>query len=106
MKRCDVPERPHWRELAQDLGFLFHTLHGDPYWDESAYYRFTLRQIEDHIEDPTQELHRMCLDLVAEVVAREELLEKLQLPRPVLGFHRLFMAAKGRRALWPDGPGL
>lgn len=103
-----MPERPHWRQLAQDLGFLFHTIHGDPYWDESAYYRFTLRQIEDHIEDPTQELHRMCLDLVAEVVAREELLEKLHLPRRFWDFiasswQRRDGALYGRMDLVYDG---
>ncbi|QQP94933.1 glutathionylspermidine synthase family protein [Lysobacter enzymogenes] len=81
MKRIVVPERPDWREQAESLGFRFHTIDGAPYWDERACYAFGLRQIEDDIEQPTQELHDMAMALVDEVAGSEQLLERLAIPR-------------------------
>ncbi len=45
-----------------------------------VYYRFTLQEIEERIEAPTQVLHGMCLDLVADVVESEALMTRLALP--------------------------
>lgn len=81
MRRIAVEPRPDWRTQAESLGFVFHTIDGAPYWDESAYYAFTLRQIEDDLEAPTQQLHDMAMALVDEVVASEQLLERLAIPR-------------------------
>lgn len=80
MIRIPSQERPGWRDKANDFGFKFHTMHGEPYWDESAYYQFTLRQIEEQIEDPTAELHQMCLAAVEKVIGNEQLLTKFQIP--------------------------
>ena len=73
MKKILCAERHDWKQTAESLGFLFHTIDDEPYWDESAYYQFTLKQIENDLEDPTTELHDMCMDLVARVVQSEEL---------------------------------
>lgn len=81
MRRLRVEPRPDWRAQAESLGFHFHTIDGAPYWDESAYYAFTLRQVEDDLEAPTQALHDMAMALVDEVVASEQLLERLAIPR-------------------------
>ncbi|UXI67327.1 glutathionylspermidine synthase family protein [Tahibacter amnicola] len=80
MQRIAIAERPDWRETAASLGFRFHTIEGEPYWDESAYYAFTLPQIENDLEDPTTELHAMAMAMVDEVVGNEELLTKLAIP--------------------------
>jgi glutathionylspermidine synthase len=80
MRRVSVAPRPDWRASAQTLGFRFHTIDGAPYWDESAYYAFSLRQIEDDIEAPTHELHAMALSLVDDVVRSEALLSRLAIP--------------------------
>jgi glutathionylspermidine synthase len=80
MKRILCAERHDWKQTAESLGFLFHTIDNEPYWDESAYYQFTLKQIENDLEDPTTEIHQMCMDLVARVVQSEELLERLSIP--------------------------
>ncbi len=80
MFRRDNPERPRWRDQAKELGFGFHTMYGEPYWDETAYYQFSLRQIEQELEDPTAELHQMCLEVVNTVVRDEQWLEKFQIP--------------------------
>lgn len=81
MRRIAIAERPDWRTSAERLGFRFHTIDGAPYWDESAYYAFSLAEIERDIEAPTGELHEMAMDLVGEVVASEELLRRLDIPQ-------------------------
>ncbi len=80
MRRIAIAPRPDWRAKAEALGFRFHTIDGAPYWDESAYYAFTLRQVEDDIEAPTQDLHDMAMSLVDEVVRSEALLSRLAIP--------------------------
>ena len=80
MQRCTIAERPGWQALAREYGFNFHTLYGEAYWDESAYYRFTLAQIEKDLEDPTEELHQMCLDVVERVVADDQLMQRFCIP--------------------------
>ncbi|MDW6004305.1 glutathionylspermidine synthase family protein [Vibrio mangrovi] len=80
MLRLNAEERPHWRDLAKKFGFGFHTAYGEPYWDETAYYQFTLKQIEDDLEKPTEEIHQMCLEVVDTVVGNEYWLQKFQIP--------------------------
>ncbi|MDW6093217.1 glutathionylspermidine synthase family protein [Vibrio rhizosphaerae] len=80
MLRLNAEERPHWRDLAKQFGFGFHTAYGEPYWDETAYYQFTLKQIEDDLEKPTEEIHQMCLEVVDTVVGNEYWLQKFQIP--------------------------
>ena len=82
MQRLAIYEREDWREQAGACGFRFHTIGGAPYWDESAYYAFSLYQIENDIEDPSAELHAMAMGLVGEVVASQELMERLAIPEP------------------------
>ncbi len=81
MRRIALPERSHWKQTAKDLGFQFHTIDGERYWDERGAYRFSLTQVEQHIEDPTAELHEMAMAVVNDAVRSEELLTKLGVPR-------------------------
>jgi glutathionylspermidine synthase len=80
MLRVAIAERPNWRRKAEEFGFKFHTMHGEAYWDESAYYQFSLEQIELDLEAPTEDIQQMCLAVVDDVVNSEELLEKFQIP--------------------------
>ena len=41
MERVSITERPDWREKAHEYGFNFHTMYGEPYWCEDAYYKLT-----------------------------------------------------------------
>ena len=81
MLRLSSTPRANWQKQAREFGFLFHTMYGEPYWDESAYYQFSLNQIENDIEDPTAELHQMCLAVVEDVVNDEALLTRFQIPQ-------------------------
>ena len=80
MFRMPCQPRKGWQKLAQEYGFHFHTMYGEPYWDETAYYQFTLNQIEKDIEDPSAEIHQMCLAVVDEVVNNEQLLTQFCIP--------------------------
>jgi glutathionylspermidine synthase len=80
MKRITLAERDGWRDTARKVGFGFHEMYGEPYWTDGAAYAFTLEQIERDIEDPTQALHELCLDLVADVVTNDETLARLNIP--------------------------
>ncbi|HJZ57669.1 MAG TPA: glutathionylspermidine synthase family protein, partial [Gemmataceae bacterium] len=53
---------------VEEHGLAYHTADGRPYWDESACYQFTAFEINS-LAHATNTLHRMCLDLVQEVIA-------------------------------------
>jgi glutathionylspermidine synthase len=93
MQRIACEERADWREKAEAVGFLFHTMDGEPYWDESAYYGFTLKEIEGDIEAPTAELDAMCRELVTRAIGDERLMRALQIPPALWNF----IAASFRR---------
>ncbi|HLH88385.1 MAG TPA: glutathionylspermidine synthase family protein [Xanthobacteraceae bacterium] len=93
MQRIACEERHDWREKAEAVGFLFHTMDGEPYWDESAYYGFALREIERDIEAPTAELDAMCRELVTRAVGEERIMRALQIPPSLWNF----IAASFRR---------
>ncbi|GAB6053238.1 hypothetical protein JCM17960_20580 [Magnetospira thiophila] len=76
MQRLPLTEREDWRATAAEHGFDFHTFDGDPYWDESACYRFSLAQIEDHLENPATELEQLCFEVVERAIADDEVLLK------------------------------
>lgn len=87
MQRIAISERPNWREKATEYGFQFHTMYGEPYWCEDAYYQFTLAQIEQ-LEAATAELHQMCLQAVEKVVNSEALLTRFCIPKHTWDFVR------------------
>jgi glutathionylspermidine synthase len=81
MLRLPIKERNGWQTKAEEFGFKFHTMYGDQYWDESAYYQFTLKQIEQDLEAPTQEIHQMCLAVVDKVINDDTLMTKFCIPQ-------------------------
>ncbi|CAM3835650.1 glutathionylspermidine synthase family protein [Vreelandella rituensis] len=85
MLRVAVNQRPNWKELAANLGFHFHTIEGEPYWTEDAYYQFTMEQVEKDIEDPTEALHELCLDAVDRICDSDALLSRLAIPEFMWG---------------------
>src|SRR5215470_744573 len=93
VQRITSEERTDWREQADKAGFAFHTIEGERYWDERAYYPFTLEEIERDIEAPTAALEQMCYDLVDRAVKDERILRALRIPER----HWSFMAASWQR---------
>ena len=80
MQRIICPERSDWRTTAEKTGFDFHTIDGERYWDERAYYAFSLEEIEHQIEAPSGEIDAMCLELVSHAVDDENYLRRLKIP--------------------------
>ncbi|MDO5606732.1 MAG: glutathionylspermidine synthase family protein [Paracoccus sp. (in: a-proteobacteria)] len=80
MKKIALPERPGWRDRAAELGFGFADMNGEPYWDETSAYQFTLEEIETRIEDPATELHAMVREAVAVALASDEWLTRMAIP--------------------------
>jgi glutathionylspermidine synthase len=80
MQRIACEERSDWRELADKVGFVFHSTGDARYWDESAYYAFTLAEIERDLEAPTAALDGLCRELVARAVTDERILRRLSIP--------------------------
>lgn len=81
MERLRLPIRPDWQQQAESYGFKFHTIDGEPYWDESAAWKFSLAEIEDDLEDPTAVIHEMCLEAVGEIVESEYWLTRFAIPQ-------------------------
>jgi glutathionylspermidine synthase len=110
MQRITCPERSDWRATAEETGFDFHTIDGERYWDERAYYAFSLDEIEDQIEAPSGEIDAMCLELVSNAVDDEDYLRRLKIPEtfwPLISesWHRDEGSLYGRLDLSFDGRG-
>lgn len=77
-----TPARPDWRSrVERDLGFMFHSPEGAPYWDETRCYVFTAEEV-DVLEAATGDLEHMCLELVDRVVKTgDEAYQRLRIPR-------------------------
>ncbi|MEU3517360.1 glutathionylspermidine synthase family protein [Streptomyces sp. NPDC006654] len=73
MERRTADPRPGWQRTVEEQGVIYPlTRHPDgvlrPYWDESAYYAFTLDEVEA-LEETVAELHAMCLAAADRIVA-------------------------------------
>lgn len=75
MERHTIEPRPGWQQTVEAQGLIYPlTRYPDdslrPYWDESAYYSFTLPEVEA-LEEVVEELHGMCLAAAAHIVDRD-----------------------------------
>lgn len=77
MRRISTEPRNNWQGSVEQLGFGFHTTNV-PYWDESAYYSFTMEEILQ-IENATACLWDLCLQAVQYVIDKN-LYHRFQIP--------------------------
>ena len=77
MQRIPVTPRNNWQKAVESIGFGFHTA-DVPYWDESAYYAFSVPEIEK-LEAVTTELWELCLQAVQYVID-DNLFEQFKVP--------------------------
>ncbi|TDR85487.1 glutathionylspermidine synthase family protein [Enterovirga rhinocerotis] len=80
MNRLSPRRRGDWQAAVERLGFAFHTIEGDLYWDESVAYSFTLKEIEQDIEAPTGEIEALCLSFVDRALRDDAILTRLAIP--------------------------
>ena len=74
MERYAIEPRIDWQKVVEAQGLLFHSLDDVPYWDESAFYLFESKEIEE-IERATYALNEMCLEAVEHVVKNRRFAE-------------------------------
>lgn len=72
MERRTIEPRPVWQQTVEEQGLVYPlTRYPDdslrPYWDESAYYVFSLPEVEA-LEVVVEELHAMCLAAADHIV--------------------------------------
>lgn len=92
MRREASPVRKDFAEQANRIGFAFSHSDGEPYWDESARYVFSLAEIEA-LEKATLELGALFCELAGRIVASEAMMARLGVP----DFARDVIAASWRR---------
>jgi glutathionylspermidine synthase len=60
MRRSAITPRTNWEKKVEELGLIFHHTREGVYWNESAYYEFSAKEV-DVLEAATNELQRLCL---------------------------------------------
>jgi glutathionylspermidine synthase len=78
MERTITPPRFNWQEKVESNGMDYHTIEGQTYWDESAYYSFSSTEI-DELEAATEELHDMCIKAAEHVITHRQY-DRLAIP--------------------------
>jgi glutathionylspermidine synthase len=58
MRRIASPPRAHWQKRVEAAGLTWHTAEDRPYWNESACYEFTAKEV-DLLASATNELEEM-----------------------------------------------
>lgn len=106
MRRFSCDPRANWRRLVEEQGMLYHTTQDIPYWNESAYYAFSLQQIE-RIERVSAELNEMCIAAVGHVIENARYAElgipKLAIPLIEYSWEHDAPSLYDRFDLWFDG---
>ncbi|MEU5917927.1 glutathionylspermidine synthase family protein [Streptomyces sp. NPDC047141] len=79
MERHTIAPRAGWQETVEEQGLVYPlTRHPDgslrPYWDESAYYSFSLSEVEA-LEEVVEELHALSLAAAAHIVEKDRFAE-------------------------------
>lgn len=82
MERIITPPRFDWQQKVESQGMSYHTIEGETYWDETAYYSFSASQI-DELETATAELHELCIAATDHIISNK-LYGKLQIPEAAI----------------------
>jgi len=61
MQRRVLRPRPNWEQTVEGQGLIYHHTQGQVYWDESACYAFSAREV-DELEAATNEIQRIALE--------------------------------------------
>jgi glutathionylspermidine synthase len=78
MERHAATPRPDWQSRVEGQGLEYHTIDGQPYWDESAFYQFRSAEI-DELEKATYALNDLCLKAV-DFVFEQNRLDQFNVP--------------------------
>ncbi|CAH2031162.1 glutathionylspermidine synthase family protein [Trichlorobacter ammonificans] len=70
MERRTGPPRLQWQQIVESQGMSYHTIDGEPYWDETVCYRFDNAEI-DLLETATNELHQRCIEAAQHIIDKD-----------------------------------
>jgi glutathionylspermidine synthase len=77
MRRIVSTPRPDWQQRVEEAGLAWHSS-GQPYWNESAFYQFTAKEVAE-LETATNELEAMTLR-AAEYIVENRLYARMKVP--------------------------
>src|SRR5450755_4878594 len=77
MRRIAAAPRVDWQKKVEEAGLIWHSGE-EPYWDESAFYEFTAKEV-DILEAATNELEKMTL-AAAQFAIDHALYSKMGIP--------------------------
>jgi glutathionylspermidine synthase len=86
MKRISITTLPGLKELAVQHGYEYRDGFGIAEWEDSAYYQFSLRQIENDIESAADQISGMCYQLLDRSLVDESVFLRLQIPEHYWAF--------------------
>jgi glutathionylspermidine synthase len=83
MERRTTSPRPNWTEIVESQGLSFHSTPAGPYWDESVFYHFTRREI-DELEKASYALNDLCLQAIEVLLTQrqDQLVNRFLIPPP------------------------
>jgi glutathionylspermidine synthase len=67
MQRHACIPRQDWRDKVAEVGLTYHSHEEGPYWDESACYGLTSKEV-DALETAGNTLHQLCIEAAAAVI--------------------------------------
>ena len=67
MQRHRCSPRSDWRARVESVGLTYHSHDEGPYWDESACYELTQREVEE-LEAAANTLHFACIDAAEAII--------------------------------------
>lgn len=82
MKRIKILARNNWQSKVEKKGFLYHTLQDVPYWDETACYEFSSKEI-NILEEAINKLHEMFIT-AAQYVIDKKLYHHFDIPEYII----------------------
>ena len=68
MERQASPPRENWQAIVEGQGLIWHSEGDQTYWDESAYYAFSLAEVEA-IEEASEALYQLFLEAGEKMLA-------------------------------------
>jgi glutathionylspermidine synthase len=83
LERIKIQPRNNWQQQVEKIGFGFHTT-DMPYWDETAYYRFGIDEI-NALEKATATLWDLCLGAVQYVIDHK-LYHRFKIPQQFIPY--------------------
>jgi glutathionylspermidine synthase len=74
VRRVAHPPRIGWEQKVEQLGLVYHSPDGQPYWDETVHYEFRADEIEE-LERACTELQQRFIDAAQHVIDRDRFAE-------------------------------